>query len=97
MAGTSPRRWTLLPVALIALLTSQSFGDELPSTTYESGTDEADPGQLWRCPRCGRVERLWMVTDPQCFGGPEKEHSPANADPVSEDKGPPRDNLHLFE
>lgn len=97
MAGTSPRRWMLLPVTLVALLASE-FGDELPITSYQSGADEADAGQLWRCPRCGRVERHELLADPQCSGKPKYAHPFADAQAVSEDEGfTPRDDDHVFE
>lgn len=98
MAGTSLRRWTVLPVMLVALLATHGYGDELPITTYQSDGDEEDPGQLWRCPKCGRVERVQLVDEPRCPGNPRGSHLPKDAIPVSEEDGfAPEDDLPLFE
>jgi hypothetical protein len=90
-AGTSRRRWPVLPVALAALLAS--YGNERPRTTYRSG---AGPGQLWKCPECGRVERV-TLRRPQCSGKPKKTHDLTDADLVEDEGIKPSDDLPLFE
>jgi hypothetical protein len=100
MTRTYPRKWTLLRVALIALLASDSYpagyGDgETPTVTYLSVGARK---RLWQCPVCQRVEAT-LLSKPECSGTPESRHDATGAKPVSRRKIPalsPTDNRRLF-
>jgi hypothetical protein len=96
MAGTSYRRWMLLPVLLAALLANYGDGAST-SITFER---DAEGGRLWQCPRCGRVERS-MLPRPRCRGTPEKGHEKyiTKAEPLDDyddDEVDPTDDRQLF-
>lgn len=91
MAGTSLRRWTLLPVVLMTLLAM--IGDELPEVTYQSGVSLGLP---WKCPRCGHEERT-RLPKPLCRGEPRKRHKATDAKRVSEQNFRPSGGPPVFE
>ncbi len=91
MAGTSLRRWALLPVVLITLLAM--IGDELPEVTYQSGVPLGLP---WKCPRCGHEERT-PLPKPLCRGEPTNRHEPKDAKRVSEQNFRPSGGPPVFE
>jgi hypothetical protein len=94
MAGTSYRRWMLLPVLLAALLANYGDGAS-PLITFERDPEE---GRLWQCPRCKRVEPS-MLPRPRCRGTPEKEHERyiTKAEPLDDDDDvDPTDDRRLF-
>lgn len=105
MARTSPRRWMLLPVALIALLASDGYessgysSGEMPEATLRDG---GGGGRLWQCPACQRVERV-LLEEPVCLGTPdtqESRHSRTLTRPVPTSKIgllSPTDDRFLFE
>ena len=71
MAGTatSPRRWVLPSVLLIALLATHN---EWPSTSFLS---DAGRSQLWQCPKCGWIEKKPQRRQPpRCWGPAEDTH-----------------------
>lgn len=95
MARTSPRRWTLLPVMLTALLAKGYGGHGGDVISFRRGPGG---GRLWRCPKksCRRVERT-RLPRPRCSGTPEKPHDPVDAEPLpDDDNSPTSDDLHLF-
>jgi hypothetical protein len=90
MARTSPHKWTLLHVALAAMLTS--YGDEFPSATYRRAA-----GKLWRCPDCMRVERFVPRRTPRCSGTPQNPHRACKTRPVLiNERVAPNDTRHFF-
>jgi hypothetical protein len=97
MARTYPRKWTFLPVMLIALLASEGLGDgELPTATFLNG---GSGKRLWQCPICMRVEDIFLTT-PICPGTWHPRHDPIAADPVpiSKIEGlSPSDSDYLFQ
>jgi hypothetical protein len=82
MARTSLRGWALLPVTLSIMLAwyGGRGGDVI---SFRPGPDDE---QLWRCPRCHRVEQT-RLPDPRCPGPPDQRHDLEYADQVSSDDG----------
>jgi hypothetical protein len=90
MARTSRRKWTLLPVSLLASL--YHYGDSIDPTYY--------PGiNLWQCRTCRRVEEFFEVDHlPQCPGAKGKRHALSRTRKVrqSENLRPAADNEQVF-